>query len=191
MGAFMGKVKQDDFYLESLDIFENFLHLLTKKELEIKDLYQKLEELAENKRKISPDPLSSRFQSIAEGRRFTTIIADPISVMRVRLKEILSANCGCLIVGEVSNSEELLKSYAKHKPDLLVSDIELPTMDEGYEALLKIKEINPKATIIIVSRHVDDITLLKVMEIGAFDFILKPVNHVRLFNNVAKIRNLA
>ena len=184
----MSELRKDEFYFESLDIIENFLHLLAKKEHEIRDLYSQLEELeSSNERYRAAEGNPNTFNMDVK-ERFTTLIADPIPAMRVRLERILSQDAGCKVVGMAGNGEDLVTSYLKHKPDLVVSDIELPTKEEGYEALMKIKSENPDAIIRVISRHVNDDTLLRVMEIGAFDFILKPISHVRLVDNVNRIR---
>ena len=179
------------FNIESLEIIENFLYLLAKKEREISDLYIKLEDL-ENRLDMHSealDPVKVRVFNLR--RRFTTLIADPVAATRMRLKEILSRDAGCMVVGEAATGADLIKSYEKYKPSFVVSEIELPTIDEGYEALMEIKEKYPRATIIVLSSHVDDIILLRVMEIGAFDFMLKPINHMRLVSNVDRIRKKA
>jgi len=183
----MSELGKNDFYFDSLEIIENFLYLMAKKEREIRELYKMLEE-SDGREEKRPVGTHSKLGSLKKRKAFTAMVADPMAVMRVRLKKILSENAGCVVVAEASTCKELLSAYSIHKPSLLVSDIELPTIGEGYKALKEIKTSYPNATIIVVSSNIADVTLLRVMEIGAFDFILKPVNHMRLVNNVEKIR---
>ena len=177
---------------DALEIIENFLTIMSKKEREISELYDRLQELEDIQNKqVGFSQLSREFGDVSASNRFTVMVADPIPASRVRLREILSNDAGCVVIGEATNGKELLASSSKHMPDFIVAEIELPTINDGYEALKKIKAANPQLTVIVLSRYVDDLILLKVMEIGAFDFMLKPINHLRLIRNVEKIRNSA
>ncbi len=187
----MDNAKRNLHLIESLDIIENFLYLMAKKEHEIKDLYERLELQENRQNRNTPDLSGYKFPGAIPGAYFTALVADPISPSRVRLKEILSHDAGCLVIGEASTGRELVDSYYKHKPGFVIAEIELPTIDEGYDALKEIKASNPRATVIVMSRQVNDLILLKVMEIGAFDFMLKPINHLRLLKNIERIRHSA
>lgn len=191
MKKLMSGVNKDQYYLDSLEIIENFLNLMAKKEKEISELYDRLEELENRCNKFKQPEEPEHLNAIVRRNMFTTVVADPIPATRVRLREILSHNAGCTVISEASTGKDLLASYEKHRPNFVVSEIELPTIEEGYRALKEIKAAYPKACIIVISSHVDDAILLRVMEIGAFDFMLKPINHLRLLKNVERIRKQA
>jgi two-component system cell cycle response regulator DivK len=53
---------------------------------------------------------------------------------------------------EAENGEQALKQAAKHKPDLILMDIQLPVLD-GYEATRRLKA-DPKLKSIPVCHHV-------------------------------------
>src|SRR3972149_4769592 len=60
-------------------------------------------------------------------------------------------------------------------PDLILLDIWMPDMD-GIETLVKIKEINPRTQVIMMSGHATIETAVKATKLGAYDFIEKPLS---------------
>src|SRR4051812_22338118 len=66
--------------------------------------------------------------------------------------------------------EKLIESF---KPDLVMCDYRLDDMDGGT-LLTKIKEMNPALPVIIITGYSDLRTAVKVVRMGAFDYITKP-----------------
>ena len=189
----MSNINRDEFYFNALDIFENFLYLIGKREDEIKDLYRRLEDrdrIISEYQKSTPGLINQDDEEDSEkcNVEFRTIVASKIPAMRTRLRKILSRDGNCRIVAEAENSAELLEKFHKHKPKLVVADLDLPTSEEGYNALREIRTKYPDAAIIIISKDVSEGILLQVIDIRPDDIISKPINHLRLVTNVQKIR---
>lgn len=70
------------------------------------------------------------------------------------------------------NGEEAVKKLIDD-PDLVIMDLKMPKMN-GLEALKKIKEINPKIPVIMITAHGTTDTAVEAMKIGALDYISKP-----------------
>ena len=77
------------------------------------------------------------------------LICDDAAFMRMMIKDILTKN-GYTVVGEAENGAKAVEKYAELKPDLVLMDITMPEMD-GIQALKKIKEADPSATVIMCS----------------------------------------
>ena len=73
------------------------------------------------------------------------------------------------------NGEEGLQIYKDKKPDIIISDIEMPVLD-GLSMSEKIKQIDKFQIIIIMSAFNDKNILLNSINIGIDYFIPKPVN---------------
>ena len=73
------------------------------------------------------------------------------------------------------NGEEGLQIYKDKKPDIILSDIEMPLLD-GLSMAEQIKKINKYQIIIIMSAFDDRNILLNAINIGIDYFIPKPVN---------------
>lgn len=82
-------------------------------------------------------------------------------------------NHGMDVVGETSDGREGLALYEKLKPDLVFLDIVMPVMS-GLEVLKRIKEINPQATVVMLTSITDRESVIASKKAGAFSYLLKP-----------------
>jgi len=67
------------------------------------------------------------------------------------------------------------KSQAGQTPSIVLLDIKLGGMD-GLVVLKKIKELNPKISVLMISGMNDTQTTRQAMQLGAYDYIMKPFN---------------
>jgi len=72
-----------------------------------------------------------------------------------------------------STAEEGLTIAGQNSVDLLIMDIKMPGMN-GLEAFSKFKEIDPAMSIIIMTAYGTVETAVEAMQLGAFDYIIKP-----------------
>ena len=86
------------------------------------------------------------------------LICDDAAFMRMMIKDILTKN-GYNIAGEAENGAKAVEKYNELKPDLVLMDITMPEMD-GIQALKKIKETDPNASVIMCSAMASRLWLL-------------------------------
>jgi len=72
-----------------------------------------------------------------------------------------------------------LKKIENFKPHIVLLDIKMPGMS-GIDVLKEIRKINPEIGIIMVTAIVDKKTANRAMQLGAHDYIKKPINLTRL-----------
>ena len=106
------------------------------------------------------------------------LVVDDTLFMRASIRQRLEAN-GHSVAGEASNGVEAIEKYAAVKPDVILMDITMPDMD-GLEALRRIKEIDPKAKVIMCTAMGQQVMVAKAVELGAQQFIVKPFQPDRL-----------
>jgi len=82
-------------------------------------------------------------------------------------------------VTPVLNGEACLKYLREYIPDLILLDIQMPGID-GIETLKRIKEYDPRITVVMMSAHGSIEKAVKSMKLGAYDFIPKPFDRDRL-----------
>ena len=112
------------------------------------------------------------------------MICDDAAFMRMMIKDILSKN-GYNVVGEAENGAVAVEKYGELKPDLVLMDITMPEMD-GIQALKKIKENDPAATVIMCSAMGQQAMVIESIQSGARDFIVKPFQADRVIEAVKK-----
>ena len=113
------------------------------------------------------------------------LICDDAAFMRMMIKDILTKN-GYTVVGEAENGAKAVEKYAELKPDLVLMDIPMPEMD-GIQALKKIKEADPSATVIMCSAMGQQAMVIESIQSGAKDFIVKPFQADRVLEAVRKV----
>jgi CheY-like chemotaxis protein len=92
---------------------------------------------------------------------------------------------------EATDGKEVLKLVAQRKPDLLLLDVMMPTLD-GYEVCRRLRQ-NPetKDTLIaMVSAKKEDHDILTGIDKGAIAYITKPFSPVELQEKVRDLLQL-
>lgn len=97
--------------------------------------------------------------------------------IREQIAHFLFHRCARLILAE--NGHEALERYHEHRPDMIVSDILMPEMD-GLEFAAAVKSGNQATPIIMTTAFNDADYLLRAIEIGIDEYVLKPVNLAKL-----------
>ena len=113
------------------------------------------------------------------------LICDDAAFMRMMIKDILSKN-GYNVVGEAENGAIAVEKYSETNPDLVLMDITMPEMD-GIQALKKIKEKDPNASVIMCSAMGQQAMVIESIQAGAKDFIVKPFQADRVLEAVKKV----
>jgi two-component system LytT family response regulator len=116
-----------------------------------------------------------------------TLIVDDEPIARKVLREELELMPDVKVVGEADNGPAALEGIAKHRPDLVLLDLQMPLMD-GFEVLRKLNHGTHLPVIVIVTAY--DEFALKAFDAGAIDYLLKPVSHERLAHVVERARRL-
>ena len=74
-----------------------------------------------------------------------------------------------------NNGKEALSHFYKEKFSLIISDMKMPEMT-GIELLQKVKAIDPKMRVIMVTAYPEIDLAVNAMRLGAYDFIIKPAD---------------
>lgn len=74
----------------------------------------------------------------------------------------------------VASGEEALKIMAQESFDVVVLDVRMPGMD-GIEALKEMKKRWPLTEVIMLTGHASVESGIQGMQLGAFDYVMKPV----------------
>ena len=107
----------------------------------------------------------------------TTIIADDHDIVRRGLRGILESTGACKIVAEASDGLAAAQLTEKHRPGLLILDLNMPRL-HGLEVLRQVKsDVNLKTIPVVVltsSREEQD--LLRTYDLGVNAYVVKPVS---------------
>jgi Response regulator containing CheY-like receiver domain and AraC-type DNA-binding domain len=116
----------------------------------------------------------------------TVMIVDDSKTSRSILKSILTKN-GYEVIAEAEDGQEGYDKYCELHPDYVTLDITMPVMD-GIETLVKIKEYDPGAKVIMVTAAGQKSKMLDAIKLGAAEFVTKPFETDQIIGIMGSIR---
>lgn len=115
------------------------------------------------------------------------LIVDDHQVVRRGLQMTIDAEKDMRVIAEASNGTQVLAVIKKHKPDVVLMDLQMPEMN-GVDALKQIRPAFPDLPILILTTFTDDAHVYAALRAGASGFLLKEMSGDDL---VAAIRGAA
>ena len=113
--------------------------------------------------------------------RFRVLVVDDEDDFRETLvKRMEKRN---LDVSGAENAQKALNLMAREAFDVVVLDVKMPGMD-GIETLRELKKKNPLTEVILLTGHASVESGIEGMKLGAFDYLMKPVNIDELLGRV-------
>ncbi len=99
------------------------------------------------------------------------LLADDHAMVRLGFRMLLDG-AGAAVVGEAANGESAVRMYAETNPDVVVMDVSMPGIG-GLAALERLLLWEPKARVLMLSAHNDDIVPVRAMRLGARGYLCK------------------
>ncbi len=113
----------------------------------------------------------------------TIHIIDDEPIIHEVLGDLLTSE-GYAVVNS-SNGEEALEKHSPQACELILLDLLMPGLD-GIEVLKRLKKIDPRSVIIIITAYASVESAISAMKMGAFDYIQKPFKHDELLLTVGR-----
>lgn len=109
---------------------------------------------------------------------FNILICDDSALARKITRRNLPEDLASEIF-EASNGMDALEAMAHHRIDLVLLDLTMPVLD-GIGVLEEIKRRKLEVFVIVISGDIQPVMQNRVMELGALDFIGKPLQRIPL-----------
>ena len=119
-----------------------------------------------------------------QGKR--VLLADDHAMVRLGFRLLLEG-AGATVVGETDNGESALRLYAETTPDVVIMDVSMPGIG-GLAALERLTAWEPKARVLMLSAHNDDVVPVRALRLGARGYLCKraaPDEFLRAVTQVA------
>ncbi|WP_316776707.1 response regulator transcription factor [Pedobacter antarcticus] len=108
------------------------------------------------------------------------IIVDDHPIVTEGVKALLTNNPGLTVLETFDHGLSCLPYLEANQVDVVLLDISLPDTS-GMELCLKIKSINPKICVVVLSNHAERSLILSMLQNGASGYMLKnsPVDEIK------------
>ena len=103
---------------------------------------------------------------------YRIFIADDHTLIRQGLRRILEENDGYRVIGETGDGMQIVPLVKKLEPDAIILDISMPNL-RGIEAISKIRGVNKKIKILVLTMHRNEDYVYECLVSGAHGYILK------------------
>jgi DNA-binding NtrC family response regulator len=107
----------------------------------------------------------------------TLLVIDDEAGIRFTIREVLQSDELRVLAAE--NSEEGLRLTREESPDVILLDIRLGS-ESGLNVFLALREIDPKVLVVFITGHGTAETAIEAMKLGAFDYLVKPLDLAEL-----------
>lgn len=102
----------------------------------------------------------------------TILIVDDHEIVRTGLCRLIEGHSTWKVCGQAGNGKEAVEKTLALKPDLVLMDISMPTMN-GIEATRHIRRHSPATKIVILSLHDDKSIAAQAKQAGADAYVVK------------------
>lgn len=117
------------------------------------------------------------------------LIVDDSAFVRNIISDAID-KIGLVKAGEAVDVEDAIEQYIKTKADIVTMDIHMPSQDgkkSGIDACKVIKQINPDATVIMITALGHRKSVIEAIKAGASDYIVKPLSKDKVIEIINKV----
>lgn len=116
------------------------------------------------------------------------IIVDDHPLFRQGLRDVLETNPSMNVVGEAADGEVAIEIVNEIKPDVVLMDINLPTIN-GLQVTRRIKNQLPNCKVIVITGYDDDEQVFHALRAGASAYCSKDVPPEALIGIIHTVRD--
>lgn len=104
--------------------------------------------------------------------RASVVIVEDFPAFREFIHSMLRARPDLRVVAEVTDGPEAVQKAVELRPDLILMDVGLPTMN-GIEAARQIRKLSPESQIVFLSQESSSDVVEEALSTGACGYVVK------------------
>jgi two-component system, LytTR family, response regulator len=116
--------------------------------------------------------------------RLRTLVVDDEELPRRRVRQLASEHDALEVIGEAADGAEAMDRITADMPDLVLLDIQMPELD-GFQL---VGSLDPQRVPAVIFITAYDEWALRAFEVGAFDYLLKPITKERFDAAIWRVR---
>ena len=114
------------------------------------------------------------------------LIVDDHPLLREGISMVLAHESDIALVGAASTGQEAISMYATTRPNLILMDLRLPDMS-GIEAMIAIREVSPRAKVVILTTFEGDAEVTRALTAGAAGYLLKTMPRKQIVDSLRQV----
>lgn len=100
------------------------------------------------------------------------LVVDDNQTIRCAIRQLLQTQVDIEVIGEASDGTDAIRKTQTFRPDVILMDAAMPTMN-GFDAVRQIKKESPATQVLMVSQFDSDAFTREALAVGASGYILK------------------
>ncbi|WP_394619340.1 DNA-binding response regulator [Lentzea sp. JNUCC 0626] len=116
----------------------------------------------------------------------TVVLADDEALLRKAMAALLPMEGDITVLAEAEDGAQAVTATLEHRPDVLVIDLEMPTMD-GLDAVAEIRRALPGQVVLMLTRHARPGVLRKALKLGVQGFVSKSADPAHITKVIAAL----
>jgi two-component system nitrogen regulation response regulator NtrX len=121
-------------------------------------------------------------------RLYKVLIVDDDVFICEDISFALKKDCKDLFeIDKAHNGSDAFKVFQEKHHHIVITDIQMPNPDDGFILLQQIKKVAPETAVMIITGFSDVERAVRAMQLGAVDFVTKPLDSAQIAIKVAKI----
>src|SRR5215469_270358 len=119
-------------------------------------------------------------------KRIRILLADDHPVLRQGVRALAADEDDIEFVAEASSGLEAIEQFRKHRPDIVLIDLQMPDMN-GVEAMITIRNSFPDARFIVLTTYAGDVRIARALKAGARAYLLKSLLRRELLDTIRAV----
>jgi DNA-binding NarL/FixJ family response regulator len=117
----------------------------------------------------------------------TVAIVDDNNDLRKMLEEIISMADGYLCIGAMASADEAMRLLPVLKPDVVLMDINLGTVESGIDCVRELKPRIPATNFMMCTVYEEDEKIFEALSAGASGYILKKTTPQKMLEAITEL----
>lgn len=120
-------------------------------------------------------------------KQITVCIVDDNKDLRSALEEIVSMNEGYKCIGTIGSAEDAVAQIPSLRPDVVLMDINLGTVENGIDVVRVLKPRMPGTNFMMCTVYEEDEKIFEALSAGASGYILKKTDPAKLLDAIKEL----
>jgi DNA-binding NarL/FixJ family response regulator len=120
--------------------------------------------------------------------KIRVLVADDHPMLREGLTAVLGTQPDFEVIGEAADGWEVVRLAQELRPDVILLDLEMPTLD-GVAALERLRDAGSGARTIVFTAYDADERILRSLRAGARGYLLKGASRAEIFDAIRTVHS--